>query len=116
MDNNSNAVSNTTMIFNNSTKNICLYCFISIILIILFTLTPLSNFVLLTTLIKITSILLLGYCIYLNSIQIKNFYTIITNDNSALIKSYLNINILCSCIFSLSMIIFIFFIMKSFWY
>ena len=115
MDNNSNANSNIRMIFNDSTKNICLYCFVSIILIIIFTLTPLSNFNLLTIFVKIISILLLGYCTYLNGNQIKNFYSTNTDGNSALIKSYLNVNIFCSYIFSLSMIIFIFFIIKSFW-
>jgi len=116
MDNNSNAISNTTRLFDNSTKNICIYCFVSIILIIIFTLTPLSNFITLTIFIKIISILLLGYCIYLNGIQIKNFYSSNTDGTSSLIKSYLNVNIFCSYIFSLSMIIFIFFIIKSFWH
>lgn len=115
MDNNSNANSNARLIFDNSTKNICLYCFVSIILIIIFTLTPLSNFSTLTIFVKIISILLLGYCTYLNSIQIKIFYNTNPDSSSTQIKNYLNINIFCSYIFSLSMIIFIFFIIKSFW-
>jgi len=112
MDNNSNA----RLIFNDSTKNICTYCFISIILIITFTVTPLSNFITLTIFVKIISILLLGYCTYLNGIQIKNFYTTNPDGSSSLIKHYLNVNIFCSYIFSLFMIIFIFVIIKSFWH
>ena len=115
MDNNSNAISNTTMIFNNSTKNICLYCFISIVLIILFMLTPLNHYVTISTFVKIISILLLGYCIYLNNFQIHNLTNSSIGNNSSSIKSYVNINIFCSYLFSLSMIIFIFFIIKSFW-
>jgi len=111
----SNSISNTSMIFDNSTKNICIYCFVSIILIILFIMTPLRQYTILSNFIKIISILLLGYCIYLNNIQIKNLSTSDISNSSSSIKGYINANIFFSYIFSISMLIFVYFIIKSFW-
>jgi hypothetical protein len=114
-ENNSNSnVSNS--VFDNSTKNICLYCFLSVSLIIFFMLTPLNQFIKTSKFIKIISICILAYTLYLNNTQIQIFYSSNLGENSDIIKRHLNINIICSYVFSLSILLLIFFVIRSFWY
>ena len=55
--------------FTETTKKVCTCSAISIFLIVLFIISPLSNFFLTSIFMKILILLLLGYTIYLNSQQ-----------------------------------------------
>jgi hypothetical protein len=110
---NSNTPFNLT-IFTDITKKVCLCSATSIIIIVLFVITPLSNFFKTSLLMKIFALLLMIYTIYLNVHQTDllrkaNLYS--NNDN---IKSQLNINIICSYVFTLFIGLLIIFLVKSF--
>ena len=108
-----NAPFNLT-IFTDSTKNICMCSATSIIIIVLFVITPLSNFFKTSLCMKILALLLMIYTIYLNIVQTDllrkaNLYS--RNDN---VKSQLNINIMCSYVFTLFIGLLVIFLVKSF--
>ena len=102
-------------IFNNKTKDICSYIFISIILIIIFLISPLSYYKNVALAAKVIVLFLLAYSLYINISQthqlnrVNNEVSISKN-----IKSQLNLNLIGSYIFSLFIIILFFFIVKSF--
>ena len=102
-------------IFTDVTKKICICSFASMILIILFVISPLSNFFKTSLFMKIVSVVILGYTIYLNFIQ-TNLLRKVTMNNSSPpdVKSQINMNIICSYIFSLFLVMLLFFVMKSF--
>ena len=58
--------------FTDETKKICTFSAISIFLIILFIISPLSNFFVTSTIMKIIIVILLGYTIHLNIKQPEN--------------------------------------------
>ena len=102
------------LIFTDSTKKICTCSSISIFLIILFIISPLSNFFITSTLMKIITLIILAYTIYLNIIQtnyLKNATNVVNND---IILSQLNTNIMCSYIFTLFLGLLGIFVVKSF--
>jgi hypothetical protein len=102
------------LIFTDSTKKICTCSAISIFLIILFIISPLSNFFITSTLMKIITLIILAYTIYLNIIQtnyLKNATNVV---NSDIILSQLNTNIMCSYIFTLFLGLLGIFVVKSF--
>ena len=102
------------IIFTDSTKKICTCSAISIFLIILFIISPLSNFVMTSMIIKIIILIILAYTIYLNIIQ-TNYLRSATNVvNSENVMSQLNTNILCSYIFTLFLGLMGIFVIKSF--
>ena len=102
------------IIFTDSTKKICTCSAISIFLIILFIISPLSNFVMTSMLIKIIILIILAYTIYLNIIQ-TNYLRSATNVvNSENVMSQLNTNILCSYIFTLFLGLMGIFVIRSF--
>ena len=110
---NSNTPFNLT-IFTDSTKNVCICSATSIIIIVLFVISPLSNFFKTSLIMKIVALFLMIYTIYLNTKQTEllreaNLYS--KNDN---VKSQLNINIICSYIFTLFIGLLIIFLVKSF--
>ena len=101
-------------IFTDSTKSICICTAASIIIIILFVLSPLSNFFKTSTFMKVVSIVILGYTIYLNMIQTDYLRRATNSTDSENVKSQLNINIICSYIFTLFMGLLAIFVIKSF--
>jgi hypothetical protein len=101
-------------IFTNTTKQICYCSFGSIFLIILFIISPLNRFVVGSTFMKFVILILLGYTLYLNTRQINMMKISVEAHNSENIKSQLNINIMCSYMFSFFVGLLILFIMKSF--
>ena len=102
------------IIFTDSTKKICTCSAISIFLIILFIISPLSNFVMTSMIIKIIILIILAYTIYLNIIQ-TNYLRSATNVvNSENVMSQLNTNILCSYIFTLFLGLMGIFVIRSF--
>jgi hypothetical protein len=102
------------IIFTDSTKKICTCSAISIFLIILFIISPLSNFFITSTLMKIVVLIILAYTIHLNMIQ-TNYLKNATNvANTDIVLSQLNTNIICSYIFSLFLGLLGIFVVKSF--
>ena len=88
-----NAPFNLT-IFTDSTKNICMCSATSIIIIVLFVISPLSNFFKTSLVMKIMALLLMIYTIYLNTKQtdlLREANSYSKNEN---VKSQLNINII----------------------
>ena len=108
-----NAPFNLT-IFTDSTKNICMCSATSIIIIVLFVISPLSNLFKTSLVMKIMALLLMIYTIYLNTKQtdlLREANSYSKNEN---VKSQLNINIICSYIFTLFIGLLIIFLVKSF--
>ena len=102
------------IIFTDSTKKICTCSAVSIFLIILFIISPLSTFFMTSMLMKIIILIILSYTIYLNMIQ-TNYLRSATNVvNSENVMSQLNTNILCSYIFTLFLGLMGIFVIKSF--
>lgn len=102
------------LIFTSDTKKVCLCSATSIFLIIIFIISPLSNFFTTSLLMKIITVLILVYTIYLNNKQ-----TLLLRDASSLInseklKAQLNLNIICSYVFTIFIGLLIIFVVKSF--
>ena len=109
----SNASFNT-MIFTETTKKTCLCSASSIFIIFLFVISPLSNFFKTSLLMKTVALLLMVYTLYLNNIQIgtlKQATSVVTSEQ---LKSQLNLNIICSYVFTLFIVLLIIFVIKSF--
>ena len=102
------------IIFTDSTKKICTCSAVSIFLIILFIISPLSNFFMTSTLMKIIILIILAYTIYLNIIQTNYLRTATNVVNSENVLSQLNTNIMCSYIFTLFLGLMGIFVIKSF--
>ena len=102
------------IIFTDSTKKICTCSAVSIFLIILFIISPLSNFFMTSILMKIIILIILAYTIYLNIIQTNYLRTATNVVNSENVMSQLNTNILCSYIFTLFLGLMGIFVIKSF--
>jgi hypothetical protein len=100
--------------FTDTTKKVCTCSAISIFLIVLFIISPLSSFFLTSIFMRIIIIILLAYTIYLNSQQttyLRNASQLkLTNE----ISTQLNINIICSYVFTLFIGLLIIFVLKSF--
>jgi hypothetical protein len=102
------------MIFTEATKKICTCSTISIVLIILFIISPLSSFLFTSMLMKMIIFLLLGYTIYLNISQTTHLSTAKNLVQSENILKQLNINIMCSYIFTLFLGLLCIFVIKTF--
>ena len=102
------------IIFTDSTKKICTCSAVSIFLIILFIISPLSNFFMTSMLMKIIILKILSYTIYLNIIQtnyLRSATNVVKSEN---VMSQLNTNILCSYIFTLFLGLMGIFVIRSF--
>jgi hypothetical protein len=86
----------------------------SIFIIVLFIISPLSNFLLTSMLMKIITLILLVYTIYLNNEQTSLLRLASNSAQSEQVKSQLNMNILCSYVFSIFIGLLIIFVIKSF--
>jgi hypothetical protein len=97
------------------TKKVCLCSFVSIVIIVLFIISPLSSFVLTSSFMKIIVLIILGYTIYLNSHQ-TNILSLSSKNSSQTpeIQSQLSTNIICSYVFTLFLGILLIFVIKSF--
>ena len=101
-------------LFTDETKKICICSASSIIIIILFVISPLSNFFKTSIFMKLISLILLGYTLYLNNIQTNLLRTVNSSSNSPEVNSQINTNIICSYVFSLFIGLLIIFTIKSF--
>lgn len=96
------------------TKKVCLCSFVSIVLIVLFIISPLSSFLMTSSLMKILILIILGYTIYLNNHQ-SNILSLSKNSSQSFeIQSQLSTNIICSYVFTLFLGILLIFVIKSF--
>ena len=111
MDSNS---SFNLMIFTDETKKICLCSATSIFLIVLFIISPLSNFFTTSLLMKIVTLVILVYTIYLNNNQTNLLREASSVINSEKLKSQLNLNIICSYVFTIFIGLLLIFVIKSF--
>ena len=102
------------MIFTDSTKKVCMCSASSIFIIVLFIISPLSNFFLTSILMKVISLILLVYTIYLNNEQTNLLRLASKSSQSEQVKSQLNMNILCSYVFTIFIGLLIIFVIKSF--
>jgi hypothetical protein len=102
------------LIFTDSTKKICLCSAMSIFIIVLFIISPLSYFVKTSLFMKLLSLILLVYTIYLNYEQTQVLRNAVQFAKSEQVKSQLNMNILCSYIFTTFIGLLIIFLIKSF--
>jgi hypothetical protein len=100
-------------IYDNSTKQICLCSFISIFLIILFIISPLSKFFKTSLLMKLITIVILSYTFYLSFGQTKQLKLLYNNSETHEIKGQLNMNIVCSYTFTLFIGLLIIFVVKN---
>ena len=100
--------------FTDTTKKACTCSAASIFLIVLFIISPLSSFVITSIFIRVIILLLLAYTIYLNTQQ-SNYLRQASNLNlSNEVGLQLNINIVCSYVFTLFIGLLIIFVLKSF--
>ena len=96
------------------TKKVCLCSFTSIVIIVLFIISPLSTFVLTSAFMKIIVLIILGYTIYLNNYQTNILSSSKNASQTQEIQSQLSTNIICSYVFSLFLGILLIFVIKSF--
>jgi hypothetical protein len=99
-----------------ATKQICMYLAISIFIIVLFIITPLSNFIKTSLFMKLIALIIIGYTIYLNihqSEMLRKLYKSSTLTNNEFL-SQLNLNLICSYIFTLFIGLLFIFVVKSF--
>lgn len=102
------------MIFTDETKKVCLCSATSIFLIVLFIISPLSNFFMTSLLMKFVTLVILVYTIYLNNKQtelLREASSVITSEK---LNSQLNLNIICSYVFTIFIGLLIIFVIKSF--
>jgi threonine/homoserine/homoserine lactone efflux protein len=109
----SESVFNLT-IFTDITKKICMCSFISMIIIILFVISPLSNFIKTSQFMKILVLILIFYTIYLNILQTNSLRNVTRGSASEKIKSQIQINTICSYIFTVFLGVLGIFVVKSF--
>jgi hypothetical protein len=100
--------------FTDTTKILCTCSAISIFLIILFIISPLSSFFLTSVFMKIIIIIILSYTLYLNFQQTNYLRKASELKISKEVANQLNINIMCSYLFSLFIGLLTIFVIKSF--
>jgi len=100
-------------IFTDSTKKMCMCTGASILLILLFVLTPLSNIFLISPLMKILAATALVYAIYLNNQQIGLLSAAKNSTSAPQMVTQLNINLICSYTFTVFIGLLAFYTLKS---
>lgn len=96
-----------------SSKKILICCFVSIFLIVLFVISPLVYFFKTSMFMKVIIIILLSYTFYLNIIQTYQMKLYYNSSKTQEITKQLNINILCSYVFTFFIGLLIIFVTKS---
>lgn len=101
------------MIFTDETKKVCLCSASSIFLIVLFIISPLSNLFKTSFFMKIIILIILLYTIYLNNRQTNSLREAGVVINSEKLQSQLNLNIICSYVFTVFISLLVIFVIKS---
>jgi hypothetical protein len=97
-----------------TTKKVCTCSALSIFLIVIFIISPLSNFFFTSMIMKVVILLILLYTVYLNIHQTDYLRNASNNNLSSELTSQLTINIVCSYVFTLFLGLLIIFVFKSF--
>jgi amino acid transporter len=101
--------------FTDETKKVCMCSAISLFLIILFIISPLSNIFMVSPIMKLIILILLLYTIYLNNEQTNFLRKASQNPNQSKdVHTQLSINIMCSYTFTLFIGLLVIFVIKSF--
>ena len=95
------------------TKKNCLCTFTSILIVVLFVLSPLHKFIRTSLFMKLIAVLVLMYTIYLSALQIGVLQTNLDSDSEEL-NSQVSMNINCNYIFMIFLGLLLFFLLKSF--
>lgn len=102
-------------IFTDVTKKMCLCSFASMAMIIMFIISPLSKFFKTSLFMKVITVIILIYTVYLNFLQTNLLRNVTMGSSSSDdVKTQINMNIICSYIFTAFLIILLFFVTKSF--
>jgi len=101
-------------IFTNVTKKVCLCSVTAIIIIVIFIITPFSHYSKTSIFMRILAILILFYTVYLNILQTNSLNKANSAAYSEELKSQLNMNVICSYVFTFFIAILIVFVIKSF--
>lgn len=105
---------NSLTMFTDSTKQICMYLFVSLSLIIVFIISPFSDFYKTALTMKIVIVCLLLYTIQLNITQTKILTDLNTSKKYEHVNTQIYTNIISSYVFTLFLAILIIFVIKSF--
>lgn len=100
--------------FTETTKKVCTCSAASLILIILFIISPLSNLFLISPIMKVIILAILFYTMFLNIKQTNYLRTTSDITMSNEVSSQMTMNIVCSYIFTLFIGLLIIFVIKSF--
>jgi len=100
--------------FTDTTKRVCSCSAISIFLIVLFIISPLSKYFITSTIMKFITLLLLSYTMYLNILQTDYLRKASTTKVSTEVSNQLTINVVCSYVFTLFIGLLIIFVIKTF--
>jgi len=101
-------------IFTDVTKKICMCSAISIFFIVIFIISPFSKFLRISLAMKIITLIILLYIIYLNNQQTNLLRSSSISTNTEEVQSQLNMNIICSYVFTIFIGLIVIFIIKSF--
>jgi hypothetical protein len=104
---------NTEAIFNDETKKICLCSFSAIVLCLVFIISPLSSFLITSTLFKILILVILVYTINIHIKQTNRLTNAKQAAIAANIDKQIQMNIICSHVFTFFLIILVLFVTKS---
>jgi hypothetical protein len=96
------------------TRKICYCSFFSMILIIIFIVSPLGKFLWLSSIMKIAILTILGYTIYLNNIQTTMLKNTNADSSNSELSAQLGTNIMCSYVFTAFLCILFVFVLKTF--
>jgi hypothetical protein len=99
--------------YTNNSKNVCIFTTISILLVLIFIISPLNKFFIASFFGKVVALLILAYALYQNY---TNTETLSKTSNIYLFKgewSPLKTNILCGYIFSFFILLLFFSILKN---
>lgn len=99
--------------FNDETKKICLCSFSALLLTIIFILSPLSSLFITSTLFKIVILVILVYTINIHIKQTNQLTNAKHSAISANIVKQIEMNIMCSYMFSFFLILLFLFVAKS---
>jgi len=98
---------------NDITKQICAYTLVVIFLIILFIISPLKSFTVISKIFRIIILIILGYTIYLNYYQTNILRSGNTQNSDIEFSNQLNSNITVSYVYTLFLVVLFIFVLKS---
>ena len=100
-------------IYTKETQHICLCTAIAIIVIILFVISPLSNFFKTSIIMRLIVLRILAQILYLNYNQTELLRAASLVSESEQVKAQLNTNIICSYVFSAFIVLLFIFTLKT---